>query len=125
APVERLEVERVAVRRPRRHVARDVAARRRVLDLDHLGAQVGERGGAERSRAELREREDAEAGEGRAAHAGTLPTPSVWWLRVGTRTLRRKERTRSSRWLTATVSTLTIPRSPWRDSRSSSTVEVA
>src|SRR5207248_9892569 len=57
-----------ALFRSRRHVARDVAADRRVLDLDDLGAEVREHLGAEGPRAELRDREDAEAVEGRVGH---------------------------------------------------------
>jgi hypothetical protein len=41
-PVERLEEERVLRFLERWHVAPDVPARRRVLDLDHLGAEIGE-----------------------------------------------------------------------------------
>ena len=43
--------------------AAHVAALVRVLDLDHLGAEVGELHGAERPGAVLLDREDAHAGE--------------------------------------------------------------
>ena len=45
--------------------AADVAAVRRVLDLDDLGAEVGEQHGAERAGAVLLDGEDAQAGEGK------------------------------------------------------------
>src|SRR5438874_620818 len=65
AAVERLVVEAVAPGRvvEGRHGARLVAARGRVLHLDDLGAQVGEKHEAVRPRPELREGEDADAVE--------------------------------------------------------------
>ena len=56
--VERLEEQRVAVLRVRRDVAPDVAARRRVLDLDDLGPELGEVHRPERPGAVLLERDD-------------------------------------------------------------------
>ena len=47
----------------RRHVAADVAARGRVLDLDHVGAEVGELERAPRPGAELLDREDADVSQ--------------------------------------------------------------
>src|SRR4029077_14048485 len=63
AAVEGLEVEAVVRRRvvEGRDAARLVAARRRVLDLDHLRAEIGEEGHRIRTGAELREGEDAHA----------------------------------------------------------------
>ena len=56
--VERLEEERVLALRVGRHVAADVAARAWILDLDHLGAEVGKVKRAERARPVLLERDD-------------------------------------------------------------------
>ena len=54
-----------------RDVARDVAAGRRVLDLDDLGAEVGELQRPQRARTELLDRDDPEVGEWRRhARAG-------------------------------------------------------
>ena len=122
AAVERLEVERVAVVGERPHLARDVAAHGRILDLDDLGAEVGEQLRAEGAGAELRDREHAQAGERRAAH-GVRPSPSVAWFFFGRSAVRRKVITRSPRWLTTRVSTDTVPRSPRLDSRLASTVD--
>ena len=47
----------------RRHVARDVAADRGILDLDHLGAEVGELHRPERAGTVLLDRDDADIGE--------------------------------------------------------------
>ncbi len=116
AAVEGLEVERVAVGLPGRHVARDVAADRGVLDLDDLGAEVGEHLRAEGARAELGDGDDAEAVEGRACHTGSRPSPSVGWFFFGTSAFRRKVMTTSPRWLVTRVSTATTPRSPCEDS---------
>jgi hypothetical protein len=69
ALIERLEVQRIALVAERRHVAGDVAADRRVLHLEDIGAEVGEHLRSKRARAELRDREDAEAGE-RSPHHG-------------------------------------------------------
>ena len=65
--VEALEEERVRPLLVRGDVAGDVAADRRVLDLDHLGAEVGELHRPERARAVLLDRDDANVGE-RACH---------------------------------------------------------
>src|SRR5207253_9196152 len=100
-----------------------VAADGGVLDLDHLGAEVGQQLGAERPGAELRNRQDAQALEHRACHAGYFPSPSVAWFLLGRSAVRRKVITRSPRWLLTRVSTLTIPRSPCLDSRVASTVD--
>src|SRR5205823_3196926 len=56
--VERLEEERVLAVLERRHVAADVAARARILDLDHLRAEVGELQRPPRAGAELLDGED-------------------------------------------------------------------
>jgi hypothetical protein len=61
--VERLEVERVAAGRVRPHVASDVAPDGRILDLDDLGAQVGQQLGAEGPGPELRDGDEAQAGQ--------------------------------------------------------------
>ena len=61
--VERLEEERVLALLERRHVAADVAAGGRVLDLDHLGAEVGELESAPGPGAELLDREDADVSQ--------------------------------------------------------------
>ena len=61
--VERLEEERVLAFLERRHVTADVTARSRVLDLDHLGAEVGELERAPRPRAELLDGEDADVSQ--------------------------------------------------------------
>src|SRR5260370_13831209 len=81
AAVEGLEVGRVALPLERRHVARAVAAHPGVLDLDHVGAQVGEHLGAEGAGAELRDREDAATVERRAAHLRTGAPPRPTWPR--------------------------------------------
>ncbi len=54
---------------------------------------------------------------------GSVPSPSVAWLRLGTSAVRRNVITRTPFWFTTRVSTLTIPRSPCFDSRSASTVD--
>ena len=64
AAVEALEVDGVLVAGVRRHVAGDVAACVGVLDLDDLGAHVGEMQGAPRARAVLLEGDDADAIQG-------------------------------------------------------------
>src|SRR5256885_10314666 len=51
--VEALEEERASVLLVRRHDAADVSAHRRILDLDHLGAEIGELQRGPRPRAEL------------------------------------------------------------------------
>ena len=61
--VERLEEERVLALLEGRHVAADVAAGGRVLDLDHLGAEVGELESAPRAGAELLDGEDADVSQ--------------------------------------------------------------
>ena len=61
--VEGLEEERVLALLERRHVAADVAAGRRVLDLDHLGAEVGELERPPRPGAELLDREHADVSQ--------------------------------------------------------------
>ena len=69
--VERLEEERVLALLVRRDVAPDVAAGRRVLDLDDVRAEVGELERRPRPRPELLDGEDPDAGEGRRhARAG-------------------------------------------------------
>src|SRR5262249_7370704 len=70
--VEGLEVERALVLLVRRHVAADVAARRGILALDHLGAEVCELQRSPRARAELLDREDAQVGERGARHDSAL-----------------------------------------------------
>ena len=62
----------------RRHVAADVAAGRRVLDLDHRRAQVGQLQGAPRAGAELLDREDREVGQ-RRVHQYDRGRPSTCW----------------------------------------------
>src|SRR5262247_1098716 len=63
-PVEGLEELAVRVAEEMgADVATDVAAVLVVLDLDHLGAEIGEVGGAERPRAVLLDGEHAQAGE--------------------------------------------------------------
>ena len=61
--VEALEEERVGPVLVRRDVARDVAADGRVLDLDHVGAEIGELHRPVRAGAELLDRDDANVGE--------------------------------------------------------------
>ena len=61
--VERLEEERVLALGERRHVAADVAAGGRVLDLDHVGAEVGELQRAPGPGAELLDREDPDVSQ--------------------------------------------------------------
>ncbi len=70
AAVEGLEEERVLALLERRDVAPDVAAGGRVLDLDHLGAEVGELERAPRPRAELLDGEDPDVGERKRADGG-------------------------------------------------------
>ena len=62
-PVERLEEERVLALLEGRHIAADVAAGSRVLDLDHLGAKVGELESAPGAGAELLDGEDADVSQ--------------------------------------------------------------
>ena len=83
--VEALEEEGVRPLLVRRDVARHVAADRRVLDLDHLGPEVGELHRREGARAVLLDRDDANVGqraghEPRSAHRSasiTLPAEAV------------------------------------------------
>src|SRR5581483_1394484 len=68
--VEGLEEVAVAVAeevRPNR--AADVAALGRVLDLDHLGAEVGEQHAAERAGTVLLDRDDAQSRQGKHGEA--------------------------------------------------------
>ena len=123
ATIERLEEERVAVARVGAGRARAVALRDGVLDLDDLGPEVGEELRPERPRAELIDRENAQPCERRARAQGSFPSPSVGWLRLGTSAVRRNVITRTPFWLLTRVSTLTMPRSPFFDSRSASTVD--
>lgn len=74
AAIEGLKVERIALDLPRRYVARDVASDRWILDLDDLGAEVGEHLCAERPGAELRNRQNAQAVERSATHTETAAT---------------------------------------------------
>ncbi len=67
--VERLEEERVLALLERRHVAADVTARARILDLDHLRAEVGELQRRPRPGAELLDRDDADVLEREPAQA--------------------------------------------------------
>ena len=53
----------------RRHVAADVASGARILDLDHLGAEVGELQRRPRAGAELLDRDDPDVVERQAAQA--------------------------------------------------------
>src|ERR1700676_3876248 len=71
-PVEALEVDRVGTDLIGRHVPGNVAADGRILDLDHLGSEVGELHRAERPRTELLDRDDTNIAE-RAGHR--LPSP--------------------------------------------------
>jgi hypothetical protein len=66
AAVEGLEEQRVLAVLERGHVAADVAAVRRVLELDHLRSQVGQLQRAPGPRAELLDRDDAHVGERQA-----------------------------------------------------------
>ena len=66
--VEGLEEERVLALLVRRHVAADVAARGRVFDLDHLGAEVGELQRRPRTGAVLLDREHADVCEWKPCH---------------------------------------------------------
>ena len=72
AAIERLEVERVLLVQVGRHVAGAVAAHRGILDLDHLGAQVGEDLRAEGAGSELGDGEDADAVERGPGHVSTV-----------------------------------------------------
>jgi hypothetical protein len=72
-----------------RHVAPDVAADRRVLDLDHLGPEVGEVQRPERTGAELLDGHDADvlqwlhAVRERAANAVAQSPASIGVLACG------------------------------------------
>src|SRR5262245_17088676 len=82
-PVEGLEELAVFVAEEMRaDVATDVAAVLVVLDLDHLGAEVGEVRGAERPRAVLLDGEHAQAGErqlgGVGVHGRQRPRRQVY-----------------------------------------------
>ena len=66
---ERLEEERVLALLERRNVAADVAPAARILDLDHVGAQVGQVHAAPRARAVLLDRDDRDVLERRLPHA--------------------------------------------------------
>src|SRR5207302_8056919 len=125
AAVERLEVKRIAVGGVGADLAGDVAADGRILDLDDLGAEVGQDLRAERPGAELRHGQHAQPLQHRPGHAGYFPSPSVAWFFLGRSAVRRKVITRSPRWLITRVSTLTTPRSPCLDSRVASTVDSA
>src|SRR5262245_61835561 len=65
AAVERLKVERVVFLGPGADRPRAVAADVRVLDLDDLGAEIGEQQRAEGAGAELRDRDDPQTVERR------------------------------------------------------------
>jgi len=62
-PVERLEEQRVLALLERRDVPPDIAAGARVLDLDHLGAEIGELQRSPGACTELLDRENADVGE--------------------------------------------------------------
>ncbi len=63
--VERVEeLARAVLQEMRADAAGHVAAVGGVLDLDHLGAQIGQQHGAERPGAVLLDGEDGDAGEG-------------------------------------------------------------
>ena len=66
---ERLEEERVLALLVGRHVAAHVAATARILDLDHVGAEVGEMHAAPRAGAVLLDRDDPDVLERRLPHA--------------------------------------------------------
>ena len=70
AAVERLEEERVFALLERRDVAPHVAAGRGVLELDHLGAEVGQLERRPRPRAELLDGDDPNVGERKRADGG-------------------------------------------------------
>ena len=61
---ERLEEERVLALLEGRHVAAHVAATARILDLDHVGAEVGEVHAAPRAGAVLLDRDDRTSSSG-------------------------------------------------------------
>ena len=61
--VERLEEDRVLALLEGRHVAPDVTPRGRILDLDHLGAEICQLQGAPRPGAELLDGENADVSE--------------------------------------------------------------
>src|SRR5256885_8708495 len=69
--VEALEEERASVLLVRRHDPADVSAHRRILDLDHLGAEIGELQRGPRPRAELLERENTDVLE--RPHTACIP----------------------------------------------------
>ena len=66
---ERLEEERVLALLVGRHVAAHVAATARILDLDHVGPEVGEMHAAPRAGAVLLDRDDPDVLERRPPHA--------------------------------------------------------
>ncbi len=72
AAVEGLEEQRVGVLGVRRHVAADVPARVRILDLDDLRAEIGEVLRAERTGAVLLDRDDPDTLEGQRHGVGLL-----------------------------------------------------
>ena len=72
--VEGLEPEPVLASLEGRHVAAGVAADRRVLDLDHLGAEVGELERRPRARAELLDRDDPDVGERQHQYERGIPS---------------------------------------------------
>jgi hypothetical protein len=61
--VEGLEEEGVLALAVRRHVATDVSADARILDLDHFRSEIGQVHAAERAGAVLLDRDDADVGE--------------------------------------------------------------
>ena len=71
--VEALEEERVGALAVGRDVARDVPSYGRVLDLDHVGAEIGELHRPVRAGAELLDRDDAHVGE-RPPHSSASST---------------------------------------------------
>ena len=78
--VEGLEVHRVLPRLLRRHVAADVAAGAGVLDLDHVGAEIGELHRRPRPGAELLDGEDADVGERR--DGSHCPGVTTWRVHI-------------------------------------------
>ncbi len=76
ATVERLEEQGVLAVLERRHVTADVARRRWILDLDDLGAEVGELERPPRTCAELLHGDDPDVRE-RQGHAITARTASA------------------------------------------------